>query len=150
MKPATLRAARRDFDQAAKIPPQFLGEVYGHIALAYQAWTEARPANDFAKVRPFLEKTVDYSRRLAEFFAPYDHIIDPLIDQADYGMKAATVSQIFAELRRELVPMVQAITSQPPADDTCLRLHYPEDGAGCLWRGSGQGHRLRFRARPAG
>ena len=122
---ALLRVARRDYDQACKVPPAFLGELYEHVALSYQAWTEARPANDFAAVRPLLEKTLDYSRQLAEFFAPYDHIIDPLIDMADYGMKAATVSALFAELRRELVPLVQAITSQPPADDRCLHLYFP-------------------------
>ena len=123
---AMVRVTRRDYDQATKVPPAFLGEFYGHIAQTYQAWTEARPANDFGKVRPLLEKTLDYSRRLAEFFAPYEHIIDPLIDNADYGMKAATVSALFAELRRELVPIVQAITSQPEADASCLHLLYPE------------------------
>ena len=123
---ALLRVARRDYEEATKVPPAFLGEFYGHLAQTYQVWTEARPANDFARVRPLLEKTLDYSRRMAEFFAPYDHIIDPWIAMADYGMKAATVSAVFAELRRELVPLVQAITSQPAADDSCLHLFYPE------------------------
>jgi carboxypeptidase Taq len=123
---ALIRTTRRDHDQAVKVPPAFLGEFYGHIAQSYQLWAEARPANDFKKVQPSLEKTLDYSRRLAGFFAPYDHIIDPLIDMVDYGMQAATVSALFAELRRELVPLVQAITSQPPADDACLRQVFPE------------------------
>ena len=123
---ALLRVARRDYEEATKVPPAFLGEFYGHLAQSYQVWTEARPANDFARVRPLLEKTLDYSRRMAEFFAPYDHIIDPWIAMADYGMQAATVSAVFAELRRELVPLVQAITSQPAADDSCLHLFYPE------------------------
>ena len=123
---AMLRVTRRDYDQATRVPPAFLGEFYGHIAQSYQVWAEARPANDFGKVRPLLEKTLDFSRRLAEFFAPYDHIIDPLIDMADYGMKAATVSALFSDLRRELVPIVQAITSQPAADDACLHRFFPE------------------------
>lgn len=123
---AMLRTARRDFDQATKIPPAFLGELYGHMAMAYQVWTEARPTNNFARVAPYLQKTVEYSRRLADFFAPYDHIIDPLIHNADYGMNAAAVSAIFSELRAELVPIVQAITSRPPADDACLRQFFPE------------------------
>ena len=73
-----------------------------------------------------LEKTLEYSREFAKFFPGYDHIADPLIDFADYGMKAATVSALFAELRKELVPIVQAITAQPVADDACLRQKFPE------------------------
>ena len=73
-----------------------------------------------------LEKTLDYSRELANFFPGYDHIADPLIDFADYGMKAATVSALFAELRKNLVPIVQAIIAQPVADDSCIRQSFPE------------------------
>ena len=63
---------------------------------------------------------------MADFFPGYEHIADPLIDFSDYGMKASSVRALFAELRARLVPMVNAITSQPPADDSCLRQHYPE------------------------
>ena len=121
-----IRVTRRDFERASRVSPEFLGKLYEHIAASYQAWTEARPADDFSMVQSYLEKTVELSRQLAEFFAPYDHIIDPLIDMADYGMKAATVSAIFAHLRRELVPIVRAITDQPPADDSCLRQFFGE------------------------
>src|SRR5207249_3746145 len=69
---------------------------------------------------------LDLSRQLADFFPGYDHIADPLIDYADYGMKAATIRQVFAELREQLVPIVKAITSQPVADDACMRQHFPE------------------------
>lgn len=122
-----IRVARDDYERAIKVPPEFLGEVNLHAAAGYQAWTEARPANDFRKVQPLLEKTLDYSRQLADFFPGYEHIADPLIDFADYGMKASSVRDLFADLRAQLVPIVRAITAQPPADDSSLRRHYPED-----------------------
>jgi carboxypeptidase Taq len=121
-----IRVTRRDYERATKIPPAFLAEFNVHGAETYQLWTEARPANDFARVRPNLERTLDLSRQLADFFPGYEHIADPLIDFADYGMKASSVRALFAELRAELVPIVKAITSQPPADDSCLRKRYPE------------------------
>lgn len=121
-----LRATRRDYERAVKVPPEFLGEVYNHIAQTYMQWAAARPANDFESVRPALEKTLDFSRQLAEFYAPYDHIADPLIDMADFGMKAESVRTLFSELREQLVPLVKTITAQPPADDSCLRKHFPE------------------------
>jgi carboxypeptidase Taq len=124
---ALLRVTRRDYERALKVPSDFVAEIYRHQAASYDAWAQARPANDFPAVLPFLEKTLDLSRRYAQYFPGYEHIADPLIDDSDYGMKVSTIRPIFGELRRQLVPIVQAITAQPPADDSCLRLTYPED-----------------------
>ncbi len=121
-----IRVTRRDYEQATKIPTDFLAELSEHSALSYQAWAKARPENDFASLQPILEKTLDYSRKLADFFPGYEHIADPLIDFADYGMKASDVRTLFSELRQQLSPIVQAITAQEPADDSCLRQSFPE------------------------
>lgn len=122
-----LRVTRRKYARATKIPPEFMAEVTNHTSASYQAWTAARPANDFERMRPYLEKTLAYSRQAANFFPGYEHIADPLIEPRDYGMKAADVSRIFADLREELVPIARAITEQPPADDACLHKNFPED-----------------------
>jgi carboxypeptidase Taq len=116
-----VRATRRVWDQAVRIPTALVAEFQEHAAASYQAWTEARPADDFARVRPLLERTLELSRRMAECFPGYDHIADPLIDFSDYGMKAASVRALFSELRARLVPIVRAITSRAAADDACLR-----------------------------
>jgi carboxypeptidase Taq len=121
-----IRVARREFERAVKVPSDFVSEMTSHQAESFQVWAAARPENDFARVAPYLEKTLDLSRRYAEFFPGYEHIADPLIDVADYGMKASTIRSLFAELRLNLVPVVEAIASQPPADDSCLHVHFPE------------------------
>lgn len=121
-----IRVTRREYERAIKVPPKFIGELNEHGAKGYQEWAEARPANDFGRVRGNLEKTLDLSRKLADFFPGYEHIADPLIDFADYGMKASSVRDLFADLREQLVPIVRAITSQPPADSSVLHKHYPE------------------------
>ncbi|MBI4731295.1 MAG: carboxypeptidase M32, partial [Chloroflexi bacterium] len=121
-----IRVARRDYERAARIPPEFTARFNAHVSETYMLWAEARPANDFAKVRPNLEKTLELSREMANFFPGYEHIADPLIDFADYGMKAASVRSLFADLRAAQVPIVQAIVAQEPADDACIRKHFPE------------------------
>jgi carboxypeptidase Taq len=121
-----IRVTRRDFDRATKVPSAFVAAFSSHQSETYQAWTKARPANDFKSLAPLLEKTLDLSRQLAGFFPGYEHIADPLIDSSDYGMKAALVKQVFADLREQLVPLVKAVAAQPLADDSCLKQHFPE------------------------
>ncbi len=123
---ALVRVARRDHDMAVKVPSALVAEMNRHAALSYQAWTEARPANDFTQVRALLERNVELSRRLADCFPGYESPADPLIAYSDYGMKASQIRALFGELRDRLVPLVQAITARPLADDACLRQHAPE------------------------
>ena len=121
-----VRVARRDFEKAIKVPSEHIARAKDLCSASYDAWTRARPANDFAAMVPFLEQILELSREYAEFFAPYQHIADPLIDDADEGMTTAAVHAVFAELRRELVPMVRAIAAQPMIDNSCLRGSFPQ------------------------
>ncbi len=122
-----IRLARHQFEQSTKVPSKFIAEMNRHGAESYQAWVAARPESDFAKVQPYLEKTLDYSRRLADYFPGYAHIADPLIDFSDRDMTVAFIQPLFARLRSQLVPIVRAITEQPAADDACLYQPFPED-----------------------
>lgn len=122
-----IRVTRRSYEKSTQIPASLLSDFYQHAAAAYQAWTEARPNNDWAGIQPYLEKTLDLSRQMADCFPGYDHIADPLIDISDEGMKAESVRAVFADLREQLVPIAQAITNQPLADNSCLHTSYPAD-----------------------
>lgn len=121
-----VRVARRDYEKAIKVPAEFVAQWTELGSASYDAWTRTRPANDFAAMRPYLEKVLDFSRRYAEYLGPSEHIADPLIDNLDEGMTVASVRALFTQLRAELVPMVRAIAEQPVADDACLRRNFPE------------------------
>lgn len=121
-----IRVVRRDYEKARKVPAAFVARAAAHASESYNAWIRARPENDFATMIPFLEKTLELSREYASFFAPSRHIADPMIDDADEGMTTAAVQRIFAELRRELVPMARAICDQPPPNDSVLHRSFGE------------------------
>ncbi len=120
-----VRVARRVVERAVRVPPQLMAEFYLHMADSYNTWAAARPKNDFKAVLPGLEKTLALSRKLADCFPGYEHIADPLIDIQDYGMKAASVRAIFADLREALVPLVKAIAAQEEIDNSLLHRQYP-------------------------
>ncbi|MGB3743629.1 MAG: hypothetical protein WBD11_03710, partial [Xanthobacteraceae bacterium] len=116
-----MRVARREYQKKIKIPPDHVERASVHCSASYDAWTRARPANDFATMVPYLERTLDLSRDYSSYFAPYKHVADPHIDDADEGMTAAATRTLFGELKHQLVPMVQAICEQPASDDSSLR-----------------------------
>ena len=123
---ALLRVTRRKYDEATRIPADFVAQVVSHGSATFNLWTTARPANDFPALRPYLEKTLELSLVYADYFPGYAEAIDVFIDRSDYGMNAASVGQIFDQLRAELMPLVQAIGRQPVTDDSALHRHYPE------------------------
>lgn len=121
-----LRITRRDYERAVRIPGEYMARLSEHRAASYEAWAQARAANEFNRVRPFLEKTLNLSQEMASFFPGAKHIADPLIDFFDYGDTVETLQPLFEQLRRELVPIVEAIGERPPADDSCLHGFFPE------------------------
>ena len=124
---ALARVVRRDYDRATRVPPAFMHRLSEHTANTYHAWQRARPANDFASVRPMLETTVELSRELASFHPGYEYPYDALIDLAEDGMTVRQVRALFGELRAGLVPLIEKIGGRPEPDDRCLTGNFPED-----------------------
>lgn len=121
-----IRVGRRDFERATKVPEDFVARASAAGSASYNAWTRARPDNDFAAMRPHLERALDLSRAWSGYFAPYAHVSDPHIDAADEGMTTHSVQALFDDLRRVLVPMVRAIAQQQVIDDGALRGSFAE------------------------
>jgi carboxypeptidase Taq len=125
---ALLRVCRRDYDRATRVPSEFVARWAALRSESFGAWAKARPENDVAAVLPYLERMIDMSRAYSAFFPEAEHVADPHIALSDYGMTAATIRDVFARLRAELVPLVKAIAARPPADDACLRQPFSRKG----------------------
>jgi carboxypeptidase Taq len=123
---ALIRVTRRDYERATRVPSSFIERLTAHMTAAYHTWERARPANDFAAVRPMLEKTVEMSRELAAYYPGSEHPYDPLIDLAEDGMTVAAVRALFDDLHKGLVPLIKAIRERPEVDNGCLSGNFPE------------------------
>lgn len=122
-----VRKTRRDFDKARKVPPEWVGEFSRITALAHQAWEKARAEADFPQFQAHLERIVELRRQYVDFFAPYDHIYDPLLDDFEPGMKTAQVKAVFDELRPHQIELVQDIAERgAPVDDSAIRQPFDE------------------------
>jgi carboxypeptidase Taq len=91
-----IRVTRREYERLVRVPPSFTSGLSAHAADFYQAWSEARPANDFRRLHNMMEKSLDFSHIR---FLPATRILDPLLDQKRCGMTVAFIKSLFAELR---------------------------------------------------
>ena len=123
----TVRKARRDFDKARKVPSDWVAEFARVTALAHQVWEKARAESDFSQFQTALEEIVELRRDYADFFAPFDHVYDPLLDDFEPGMKTAEVKAVFGELRPEQISLVQEIVERgTTVDDSVVHQQFDE------------------------
>ncbi len=129
---AIVANARRDFDRATRLPAEFVRAKAAQGSRGYHAWAQAKAADDFAGYAPVLETNLEFARREAAYLGHGDAPYDYMLDKHDPGLTAAAVDRLFGELKRELVPLVRAITASAAADrarGAAARLRgFPIDG----------------------
>lgn len=125
---ALVRAARRLYDKAVKLPADLVAALSQAGSEGLMAWLEARRANDFGIFRPKLERLVELQVQKADALGWDENRYDALLDLYEPEMKTADISRIFTQLRERLLPMVRQISEQVDAvDASFLHQHYPAD-----------------------
>jgi carboxypeptidase Taq len=119
-----VRVARRDYDQARRVPAALVGEILRHEALSYPIWVQAKNEADFGAFVPCLEKTIEYSRQVAEYLGYPEQPYDALLDQYEPGMRTSQVVSMFDEVKPDLVALVHAIAGQAHVVDDSF-VHQP-------------------------
>lgn len=125
---ANVREIRRIHDRAVKIPPRLVEELARTTTRAQQVWQEARKADDFKAFRPWLDKVVKLKREEAQAVGYKDVPYDALLDEYEPGATTAEITRVFADLRRDLTPLVAEIAAsgKSPRPDI-LERDYPVD-----------------------
>jgi carboxypeptidase Taq len=124
----TVRRAGREFDKQRRVSSAWVAEFNRVTALAHEIWRKARAESNFAQFRPSLERVVQLRRDYAGFFAPFEHVYDPLLDDFEPGLKTSQVKAVFEALRPQQVELVRAVADHGrPVDDAVVHLAYDID-----------------------
>lgn len=91
------------------------------------AWVQARAENRFDLFAPYLEKTVDLARQLAEEIGYEQHPYDALMSLFEPGETVSSLQPLFARLRARLIPLLRAVAAAPVPRHDFLGRDYPED-----------------------
>lgn len=119
---------KRTYDNARKVPADFVKRSSEASGNARAAWMQARADNDFAHFQPHLETVIEMCQELAELYGYEDEKYDALLDKYELGMKTADVRQIFDATKAATVPLREAIEERGTAvDDSLLHQAYDID-----------------------
>ncbi|MEM8536916.1 MAG: carboxypeptidase M32 [Pseudomonadota bacterium] len=110
---ANLRAIKRDYDRAAKVPARLAAELAKTTSLAHRVWAQARADEDVAAFLPMLEKVVALRREEAAAIAGDADPYDALLDDYEPGATGASLAAMFDALRPRLVALRAAILDKP-------------------------------------
>jgi carboxypeptidase Taq len=123
---ATIRQVKRDYEKRIKLPQSLVEELARTTSLGQQVWTEARQQNDFAAFLPILDRIYELKRQQAAALGYERQQYDALLDDFEPGAKTADIAAVLDGLRRDLAPLVAAITAsghRPPVE--ILHRTYP-------------------------
>ena len=112
---AVIRDAKRDYNDAVRLPAELKAKEAELGAKGYAAWVKARANDDWSSFAPVLEELVDLRKEMASQCAdpgvsPYDY----LLDKFERGMTEERLTEIFGELRTKLVPVIAKILAAKP------------------------------------
>jgi carboxypeptidase Taq len=120
-----VRTMQEDYEHEKRIDARWVMEEARVTAIATAAWSKARAESDFSIFQAPLEEMLALSREYARFFAPYDHVYDPLLDKYEPGVTTRDVQSIFSSLRPQQVELIRAIAARPQIDDGFLHQDFP-------------------------
>jgi carboxypeptidase Taq len=128
MREANVREWRRDYDRATKLPARLVEEFARTTSLSRDAWAQARRDSSFPAFAPWLEKILSLTREQAECWGYSTCRYDALLEGYEPGARAADLTPVFADLQKQLSPLLPALEKITGAVDPArIEGEYPFD-----------------------
>lgn len=106
---ATVRYVRRNYERNRRLDPAQHREFVTLVAEAESVWEGAKHAADFARLRPYLERIVEFQKTFAQAWGYADHPYDALLDKYEPGLTVAQLDPLFEHLKTETTALLRAI-----------------------------------------
>ncbi len=121
-----VRHARRTYNRATKLPPALVEEIAQVAVASVESWVRARRQNDFASFAPWLQRTVNIQREIADRLGFAETRLDALLDLANPGLTTRAVEELFVPVRDVSISLLKQIQASGKTIDTsCLYGTFP-------------------------
>jgi carboxypeptidase Taq len=122
---AALRAWRRDYIKAVKLPASFVKRFAKTVSTASHVWKMAKEQNDFRRFAPYLDQIVSLCRKKAEILGYTDHPYDALLDLFEPEMTTTYLTHLFEALKFELQELIKRV--KPAPESRFLDISIPKE-----------------------
>ena len=109
---AMVRVMGRSYRKEKAVPPEEYGAFRSLVAESNQVWEKAREKCDYEMMLPYYEKVFEYQRKLCDWYGYEKHPYDALLDDYEIGANVELLDGFFAELRKEIVPLLKDIIAK--------------------------------------
>lgn len=106
-----VRVIRREVKIASSMPEEFVFEFAKLREEATHAWRQAKEKDDFESFRPYLERIVEYARRMADYLGWEGHPYNALLDMYEEGLTVDDVDRMFDAIVPELRSVLEKVRS---------------------------------------
>jgi carboxypeptidase Taq len=122
-----VRRARREHDEATKLPEQFVRDFAVATAIGWEHWQAARAAQDFRLFQDDLARIVDLMRQKAQYKDPQTTPYAVLFDEYEPGMDLATCERVLDAVRKATVPLLKRVRAAQQVDNRFMAGDYAHD-----------------------
>lgn len=116
---AWVREATDAYEKAVKLPASLVRAFSETTSQAHLVWVEARKTNNFSLFEPLLTKIVYLNQQKADALGYEGSPYNALLDLYEPKLTTQVLDPLFASLKNQLVPLVEAIKNsslKPQAD----------------------------------
>ena len=125
---ASVRVVGKAYRRHRAIPSDFYEEFSIARSLSESVWEQARASSDFTLFQPHLEKMVDYSQKLAQYYGYEENPYDALLEEYEPGMTTHELRSLIEPLQKQLVPLIKDLMDHgTPPECGFLERDFPID-----------------------
>ncbi|WP_035779626.1 carboxypeptidase M32 [Butyrivibrio sp. MC2013] len=117
--------SKRELEKMRRVPADFYEEYVRTTNASAICWPKAKQNNDWASYKEPLAKTIDAVKKMTSYTDPDKDVYDALIDRYEEGMTCEMIDKVFADLKKELVPLVEKVTACPQPDHSLFTMKIP-------------------------
>jgi carboxypeptidase Taq len=116
-----------DYEKNKKLPSAFVRQMSEAVNKSFHAWIEARKQNNFTHFEKPLHTIIELKKQEAEYLGYEEHPYNALMNDYDKGLTVQTVDNLFANLKPQLLSLLNKIKNTPRVDNSFLNKHFAKD-----------------------